>query len=70
MSAKEKKVAAPQESRVDVKVPSNFKSYRTGFKCPRCQNEIKRSLRGKSAKHRINCRFCSEAITVHIYHRS
>jgi len=69
MAAKEKKIAAPQESRVDVKVPFNFRSFRTGFKCPRCQHEIKRSLRGRSVKHRVKCRFCSEVITVHIYHR-
>ena len=70
MAAKEKRIATPQESRVDVKVPSNFRSYRTGFKCPHCQHEIKRSLRGRSAKHKVKCRFCSEEIMVHIYYRS
>jgi len=69
MVEEEKKAVAAQGLKVDIKVPSNFKSFRAGFWCPNCQREIKRSLRGRSVKHRIRCRFCSEVITVHIYHR-
>ena len=65
-----KKAGAAQGLKVDIKVPSNFKSFRAGFRCPHCQYEIKRSLRGRSVKHRVKCRSCSEVITVHIYHRS
>jgi len=55
---------------VDIKVPYNFKSFRAGFRCPHCQHEIKRTLRGRSVKHRVKCRSCSAVIMVNIYHRS
>jgi predicted RNA-binding Zn-ribbon protein involved in translation (DUF1610 family) len=70
MVEEEKKTDITQELKVDIKVPSNFKSFRAGFRCPHCQHEIKRSLRGRSVKHRVKCRSCSEVITVQIYHRS
>jgi predicted RNA-binding Zn-ribbon protein involved in translation (DUF1610 family) len=70
MVGEEEKKTPIQDLKVDIKVPSNFKSFRAGFKCPNCQNEIKRSLRGRSVKHRIKCRSCSEVITVSIYDRT
>ncbi len=70
MVGEEKKTTPTQEWKVDIKVPSDFKSFRAGFKCPNCGYEIKRSLRGRSIKHRIKCRSCSEVITVSICNRS
>lgn len=66
MVEEEKKTSPTHELKVDIKVPSNFKSFRAGFKCPNCQYEIKRSLRDRSVKHRIKCRSCSEVISVTI----
>jgi predicted RNA-binding Zn-ribbon protein involved in translation (DUF1610 family) len=70
MVEEEEKTPAIQDLKVDIKVPSNFKSFRAGFRCPNCQHEIKRSLRGRSIKHKIKCRFCSEVITISIYDRT
>ena len=69
MVEEEEKTTAIQDLKVDIKVPSNFKSFRAGFWCPNCQHEIKRSLRGRKIKHRVKCRSCSEVITVSIYDR-